>query len=1127
MGVKVGYRSILLLGLLIALASAVHAVQYADCDAPGLDTGGKTCIEVSNCAALNDENAYYLLTTDFYWAGGGTCFDVNDKFITIDLNEHTITFTTAGKVVSTFTDQWFNGSYLEVKNGKIIQDSASGMGGAQLGLIDLAACEGCKIHHMTLVTESFSYPNIALHLPNTGTIEIYNNDIYRNDKTVNNEHSNVAAINTYGIERKIHVIIHDNNITGRPWLFTIGGKRSNAGKATIYNNNWYPQKYNRNPYALILEAPGGGEIYNNTIISDNSRGISIQGSTELPYNGYLLHDNYIDVSEELIDGVDGAGTHALRIRPYPEPPYPPTPNNQVYNNVIIARTKTSSYAYAGFLSDWHNTSVYNNTFIAMSHDGITQASAVAVEGEQTYGGVFFNNTMISNYHNIELASTNNGIDNGRFISNKFIKYGTYPSYAAYVIGYCCGMNVLNNTFLDSTFLNGSSINDMHFGSGGDGGGEYSYNIEWYLNLSVVDELGQGLNGAQVSIVNSKGDLVYSGTSTVGGRLDRIELRQFTRSGHYEAVGTTSNYDYFTPHTVTVNYQGQEIIRPVTMDMSKIEIFEFATGSLPSTECTEGEINSACLCGNANYTAGYCCNTAIEPVWFDPDYESCPSGTYYIVDQAHPNADDTNAGTDPDAPWEHAWFGAEQLNAGDVLVVKAGQYYRNTGTYLEPGIRPLSSGTESDPIVIKAYPGDDVYMISGDTGNVPTLSTDIMEFDNAAIGTSARDEEEVDYIIIDGFKIYGSAQLRSTSHSVIKNCEMYGGFQTHHYSDGVGMNVLRIENTHDCLVRNNILHNNYRDDFLIIGYDSWDLVIENNEFYHESTDPSHETYAIFFKDHPERMHVRYNVFRDNPAAAIWTSNQDQSQDVFIYQNLFVNNGYTELSIDHKSAIDVVICINNVQIYNNVFVNNRRGIENLKGASDGDTPADPSDDCIAPSWSSWNNIFYDTTDYHYKISEGSYISHLTYSDRNNYYKSSGSNEWDYIGPQTGLGAWQSLSSLDSNSIESNPMFEDVSRGDYHLQSGSPALGLGVDRQDHDNDGNTGEAIPAGMYISGGEVIGLDPLGVTTEIPEVVCTIPYDQEPCDVIDFNELIAAINGWFASQIDIPTLIEIIRMWKQ
>jgi len=73
---------------------------------------------------------------------------------------------------------------------------------------------------------------------------------------------------------------------------------------------------------------------------------------------------------------------------------------------------------------------------------------------------------------------------------------------------------------------------------------------------------------------------------------------------------------------------------------------------------------------------------------------------YYVDQNHPQASDENPGTE-ELPWKTLIHGCAQLKAGDTLLVKDGVYYSTTtDLWVKPGIRPVNSGTETNPIIIK-------------------------------------------------------------------------------------------------------------------------------------------------------------------------------------------------------------------------------------------------------------------------------------------------------------------------------------------------------------------------------------------------------------------------------------------
>ena len=143
---------------------------------------------------------------------------------------------------------------------------------------------------------------------------------------------------------------------------------------------------------------------------------------------------------------------------------------------------------------------------------------------------------------------------------------------------------------------------------------------------------------------------------------------------------------------------------------------------------------------------------------------------YIVDQNHPNASNswTREQNNEEHPWKDAWYGAQQLYPGDVLLIKEGWYWNpNVHDVYDCGIKPARSGTPEAPITIKAYPGHTVYLSGG-----PSPDTDPNNFINMAIGTHHLYRTgSTDYIVIDGFKIYGAVGLVHTHGSVVKNCEI--------------------------------------------------------------------------------------------------------------------------------------------------------------------------------------------------------------------------------------------------------------------------------------------------------------------------------------------------------------------
>jgi hypothetical protein len=95
----------------------------------------------------------------------------------------------------------------------------------------------------------------------------------------------------------------------------------------------------------------------------------------------------------------------------------------------------------------------------------------------------------------------------------------------------------------------------------------------------------------------------------------------------------------------------------------------------------------------------------------------------------------------------------------------------------------------------------------------------------------------------------------------------------------------------------------------------------------------------------------------------------------------------------------------------------------------------------------------------------------TDRNLYHNQA--RHADYTGGPVSFSSMQRTYGQDANSINGrNPLFVNATAGNFRLQIGSPALALGLDVLDLNNNGSTVDTIPAGAYITGTEVIGLLP-------------------------------------------------------
>jgi hypothetical protein len=248
------------------------------------------------------------------------------------------------------------------------------------------------------------------------------------------------------------------------------------------------------------------------------------------------------------------------------------------------------------------------------------------------------------------------------------------------------------------------------------------------------------------------------------------------------------------------------------------------------------------------------------------------------------------------------------------------------------------------------------------------------------------------------------------------------------------NVVRVEGSSDSVVRNNRIHglgfpedagpNNPQNHAAIMIYGSHDLVIEHNEIDDAFT-------GVFPKGADGSGHlIRYNVVHGCSKAFRFSYHAD----LRVHQNAVY---------DCESAFQLAENITGVLVFNNVVHGGMMGLNNwfpISGAS------------------AFNNVFYEVAGpMHFEGGVGTLPS-----NRNVFFG------FTSFVPGGDLAGWQALG-YDADSLEADPQLVAPATHDYHLASSSPALTLGRDDADVDQDGDTTETIPAGAYVTGEEVIG----------------------------------------------------------
>ena len=305
-----------------------------------------------------------------------------------------------------------------------------------------------------------------------------------------------------------------------------------------------------------------------------------------------------------------------------------------------------------------------------------------------------------------------------------------------------------------------------------------------------------------------------------------------------------------------------------------------------------------------------------------------------------------------------------------------------------------------------------------------------------IGTEGRQ-----HVVWDGFSVVerdsyhpdtGPVVLWASQDVVLLGCDVQA-MTTHLYDNH---NALRIEGTTGAIVRNNRLHgvqpidvgrNNPQNHSALMIYSSEDLLLEHNELF--------DSYGAFFLKGGDRGHViRFNHVHDVHKAF----RVSYHADVQIYGNLVQDCQLAFQGAESNSA---------VRIYNNTVLDCEAGLYNwfaIDGVSlfgnifSGVTrPVDTEG--AAGDFTAYRNLFHDFTDFRIENSN--------------------------VG---GFSAWQGRG-YGEGSVVADPGFVDAAAGDYRLTSGSAARGVTLDYEDIDGDSDVAEAIPAGAYVTGDEVIG----------------------------------------------------------
>ncbi len=307
-------------------------------------------------------------------------------------------------------------------------------------------------------------------------------------------------------------------------------------------------------------------------------------------------------------------------------------------------------------------------------------------------------------------------------------------------------------------------------------------------------------------------------------------------------------------------------------------------------------------------------------------------------------------------------------------------YARGGTYTDitpQNFRWTTSGSEGAPITIQAYPGETPIF-----DGTATTSRQFLHI------------EEADWLTIDGLTVRGYHNVIWMGREDINS----PGRATH-----------------------NVIRNNYfYDSAEHLIYASWgneDLAIYNNTFEHPG-------------GHPLGPFTEHNSFW---SLHFWHGPGVQRAEV--YNNLFLD---ANSSTGQGGGVVFGDGARDVNVYNNTFYGNANGVSVRSGQGEG-----PDRGVI--NLTVRNNIFHIPNG----NQEGIFVNHTPSlsqisADNNVYYKPDNGKFIYWDGANYDLQGFQANTTNGDNSTEADPLLVSpglTAAGDFHLQSGSPAIDTGV--------------------------------------------------------------------------------------
>ncbi len=353
---------------------------------------------------------------------------------------------------------------------------------------------------------------------------------------------------------------------------------------------------------------------------------------------------------------------------------------------------------------------------------------------------------------------------------------------------------------------------------------------------------------------------------------------------------------------------------------------------------------------------------------------------YYVNQNHPQANNTNAGT-IDLPWLTMQHAVNTIQAGDTLYVKSGTY---------SGVFTLSklSGASDKQTVVQTHPGEKVVFegLGVNTGRIKIDSCDYMLFKGFEVTTHNQGifiTGGCSYITLDSVEVHNIGQegihvKENSHHIVIQNSAVYDTDKWDYNGEGVyigtgsggpfdSTSYVTVRNcviyntvdeaiefkpgTHDCIAEGNLIYNIVTEKTvgaIEVNEDSLGVqncsknpehIVRNNIIHSSNTAIRAGTGCTVYNN------VIYSLTADNYGIYV-NSRFNDTYTRQIYHNtinlpathaVFVQSGQTDIK-NNIGPLDS----SNMEAYNSYFVSVQAGNEDFHLVA-GSAPIDSGSDC----------------------------------------------------------------------------------------------------------------------------------------------------------------------------------------